>query len=200
MAGGHRLGLGLFSRLLELKTLDEDTTRFYAGGIVLALEALHSKNNIYRDLKPENIFLSPPKPPQRHPQVVVLDFGIAKLTSDFQNAELTKLTATGTVIGTPCYMAPEQLLGQSDIDYRADIWSLGIILSDALTGILPTRESNAANVAHLIHTRRIWPLEHAAPDLPRDVTTLVDRMLTKERDERPELHEIRDTLSRYQVA
>jgi tRNA A-37 threonylcarbamoyl transferase component Bud32 len=75
----------LFSRLLELKTLDEDTTRFYAGCIVLALEALHSKNNIYRDLKPENILLD------KQGYVKVVDFGFAKKVAD----------RTYTTCGTP---------------------------------------------------------------------------------------------------
>ena len=107
----------LFSRLLELKTLDEDTTRFYAGGIVLALEALHGKHNIYRDLKPENILLD------TQGYVKVVDFGFAKKVED----------RTHTTCGTPEYVSPEML--EHDGHGKAtDYWTLGIFIYECLCG------------------------------------------------------------------
>lgn len=135
----------LFSRLLELKTLDEDTTRFYAGGIVLALEALHGKHNIYRDLKPENILLD------TQGYVKVVDFGFAKKVED----------RTHTTCGTPEYVSPEML--EHDGHGKAtDYWTLGIFIYECLCGTTPFAANNYLStydkiLAYAKHGRLRWP-------------------------------------------
>jgi hypothetical protein len=107
----------LFLRLLEEQTLSEESTRFYMGNIVLALEALHAKNNIYRDLKPENILLD------TKGYVKIGDFGFAKKVQD----------RTFTRCGTPEYVSPE-MLGRAGHNKGTDYWSLGIFLYECLHG------------------------------------------------------------------
>jgi len=101
-----------------------------------ALAAAHEKGIVHRDLKPENIFIT-----DRHKDsffVKVIDFGISKFV-DAANLASGKLTKTGVLIGTPWYMSPEQIDGNLDIDHRTDIYALGVILYNALTGRHPLR-------------------------------------------------------------
>ena len=116
------------SRLLELKTLDEDTTRFYAGCIVLGLEALHGKDNIYRDLKPENILLD------AQGYVKIVDFGFAKKVTD----------RTYTTCGTPEYVSPE-MLEHDGHNKATDYWTLGIFIYECLCGTTPFAANNYLN-------------------------------------------------------
>jgi serine/threonine-protein kinase len=164
--------------------------------VVSAVGTAHALGVVHRDLKPENIFLAQSN---GSTQVKILDFGIAKLApSQLEAAQSTELTRTGSLLGTPCYMAPEQVWGERDIDHRADIWSLGMIMYEALSGILPTRADNVGQVMKIITTRAIWPLEQAVPDLPADIAELVNRMLERERDKRPQdLREVRELLANH---
>src|SRR5215510_7676593 len=104
--------------------------------VVSAVGTAHALGIVHRDLKPENIFLS--RGPAGERVVKILDFGIAKLTAlDGEAMRSTGIT-TSTVLGTPAYMAPEQVFGESDLDHRADIWALGLLLYQCLSGVLPT--------------------------------------------------------------
>lgn len=100
-----------------------------------ALQAAHNAGVVHRDLKPDNLFLVLQGGEPRY--IKVLDFGIAKLTGDEESEHLTK---TGEVFGTPAYMAPEQCEGSRDIDHRADIYSLGIIVFEMIAGRTPFYE------------------------------------------------------------
>ena len=135
----------LFSRLLELKTLDEDTTRFYAGCIVLGLEALHGKDNIYRDLKPENILLD------SQGYVKIVDFGFAKKVTD----------RTYTTCGTPEYVSPE-MLEHDGHNKATDYWTLGIFIYECLCGTTPFAANNYLNtydkiLAYAKRGKLKWP-------------------------------------------
>jgi len=99
--------------------------------IIDALSAAHARGIVHRDLKPENIFLARPAGQRLQPKV--LDFGIAKLLQ--RAAE--RLTRDGAVIGSPAYMSPEQLRGDQGVDARADVWALGIVLYEMITGRRP---------------------------------------------------------------
>ncbi|MEI8259602.1 MAG: serine/threonine-protein kinase, partial [Deltaproteobacteria bacterium] len=103
-----------------------------------ALTAAHEKGVIHRDLKPENIFLALVEDDRR--RVKVLDFGISKLSE--AGGALSSLTRTGTVMGTPQYMAPEQAAGSRDQDHRVDIYACGVVLYAVLTGALPYEAEN----------------------------------------------------------
>jgi hypothetical protein len=165
--------------------------------VVSAVGTAHALGIVHRDLKPENIFLA--LDDDGNERVVVLDFGIAKLTAAAGAAsETTGLTETGSLLGTPCFMSPEQVFGEKDIDHRTDIWALGLILYQALSGVLPTLADNVGQVLKIILTRPIWPLEDAVTDIPDDVARLVNRMLTRERRERPcDLREVYRVLAKY---
>jgi len=97
------------------------------------LHAVHEMGLVHRDLKPDNIFLCQ-RPDGTVVDVKVLDFGISKAIDE---QVLPSITKTGSLMGTPHYMAPEQIRGLRDIDRRADVYSLGVILYQALTGALP---------------------------------------------------------------
>jgi serine/threonine protein kinase/HD-like signal output (HDOD) protein len=126
-------GETLAARLHRVRTLDEATAVRIFRQVSSALGAAHDQGMVHRDVKPENIFL------RHHPDypdfVKVLDFGIAKLLGN--NSPVGHHTKTGTVIGTPAYMSPEQCLGESSLDLRSDIYSLGVVLYEALTGRQP---------------------------------------------------------------
>jgi eukaryotic-like serine/threonine-protein kinase len=163
--------------------------------VVSAVSAAHALGIVHRDLKPDNIFIAKG---DGGATTKVLDFGIAKILGSHAAAAATAhATTTGAVLGTPVYMPPEQVFGEKDIDHRADIWSLGMILYETLTGVLPTRADNVGQIIKLILTRDDWRLDEVAPDLPTDVVDLVRRMLSRARERRPPLTEVARVLTRY---
>jgi serine/threonine protein kinase len=164
--------------------------------VVSAVGTAHALGIVHRDLKPENIFLSRDGDDMT---VKVLDFGIAKRTVTKElGPTSTKITESGALLGTPYYMPPEQVFGDKDLDHRADIWSLGLILYRCLSGLLPTEADHIGQVLKIVLTRPLWPLEQAAPSVPEDLAALVNRMLSRKREGRPDdLSEVRDVLARY---
>jgi serine/threonine-protein kinase len=140
-----------------------------------AVEAAHREGVIHRDLKPANIFV---EQIEGCGEVVkVLDFGIAKLTPAADD-ELTNLTETGVFLGTPKYMSPEQC-GGGELDARSDVYSLGIVLYEMLTGELPFN-GTAMAVALQHATTPPRPLHEANPSVPEAVERVVLRALEKE--------------------
>ena len=127
-------GESLSDRLRRETRIDVDAALSISAQIADALNASHEQGIIHRDLKPENIFLCINRGPGRD-FVKVLDFGLAKLTLSDQ--KVTHKTRTGSVMGTPYYMSPEQCEGKIEIDHRADIYSLGVLLFEMLTGKVP---------------------------------------------------------------
>src|SRR5688572_27447613 len=123
-------GQTLGARLREVRQLSLSEAASYLVPAISAVGAAHALGIVHRDLKPENIFLAGCA---GAPAVKVLDFGIAKLTQTGESAA-SGVTATGSLLGTPCYMSPEQAFGERDVDHRADIWSFGVILYEALAG------------------------------------------------------------------
>jgi len=157
-----------------------------------ALEAAHAAGVVHRDLKPDNIFLSATS------GVKVLDFGVAKLTATEGLAARTQaLTGTGAMVGTPYYMSPEQVVSEDDLDGRADIWSLGVVLYEAIAGVRPTEAENVGRVLKRILVADFTSLRERAPELPEDVLALVDRMLVIDRKERPSLSDVRKVLEAH---
>ena len=145
-----------------------------------ALDAAHAKGIVHRDLKPENIFLI-----DRHGDpdyVKVVDFGISKII-DTQEADRS-LTQTGTALGTPYYMAPEQCQGKKDVDHRADIYSLGVILFQSLTAQYPFDDESYPMLVLKICTEPAPQLAAFRSDLPPQVQEILHRMLAKDRHHR----------------
>jgi len=167
--------------------------------VVSAVGTAHALGIVHRDLKPENIFLSRSAAGER--VVKVLDFGIAKLTALDGAAMQSTGSTTGAVLGTPAYMAPEQVFGETDLDHRADVWALGLILYQCLSGVLPTEGDNIGQVLKNVLARPFEPLDQLVPDLPPEIARLVDRMLARERSQRPvSLHEVDALLGRWASA
>jgi serine/threonine protein kinase/WD40 repeat protein len=142
--------------------------------VARALQYAHQHNIIHRDLKPANILMDPSGEP------MVSDFGIAKI---MQTEESTSLTGTGVGIGTPEYMAPEQGMG-GEIDGRADIYSLGIILYEMVTGVKPFTGPTPISVV-IQHISAPLPSPHLkVSDLPEHVEQVICKALAKNRNER----------------
>jgi serine/threonine protein kinase len=138
------------------------------------LAAAHAKGLIHRDVKPGNIWLQ-----AGSGRVKVLDFGLARAADD-----ATPLTQTGTVVGTPAYMAPEQARGEP-VDARCDLFSLGCVLYQMATGELPFRGRNATALLHALAVDRPRPPRQLNPDVPQALSDLVLRLLVKDPAGRP---------------
>ncbi len=147
--------------------------------VCAALGAAAKKGIVHRDLKPENVFLT-----TRHGDadfVKVLDFGISKILDGTGGA-----TKTGELMGTPYYMAPEQVLGDREISHLADVYALGVILFQALSGDVPFDGNTLAQIIMKIATEEAPPLEQRAPIVPPPLSRLVARMLSKDPAARPQ--------------
>ncbi len=142
-----------------------------------AVSIAHRAGIIHRDLKPANIFLAQEGPRRI---VKVLDFGISKVTS----ANEVSATSTQTMLGTPLYMSPEQVRSARDVDGRADIWSLGVVLYEALTGQLPFMSEDASGVIAAIISDPVTPVRQLRPDVPPALEAAIMKALEKDRNRR----------------
>lgn len=174
-------GETLGSKLQRDGSLSLEATCELMLPVISAVGTAHALGVVHRDLKPENIFLAELNG-ARH--VKVLDFGIAKLSGS-DDGEALPLTVTGATLGTPCYMAPEQGFGEPDVDHRADIWSLGAILYECLSGGRPVEGDSLGQVLKRFMTQGITPLEVVVPDLPSPVAALITSMLSRDARNRP---------------
>src|SRR5580693_10618150 len=134
--------------------------------IVEAVAFAHGKGVVHRDLKPENVFLS-----RTEGGVVpkLLDFGISHVVAE----GAARMTATGVALGTPAYMSPEQIKGARNVDVRSDIWALGVMIHEVLSGELPCKGETVAD--HFVQgaTADPTPLAVAAPHVPRAMARIV---------------------------
>jgi serine/threonine-protein kinase len=145
-----------------------------------ALAASHAKGIVHRDLKPENIYLCTRGSDKNFAKI--LDFGIAKLTGD--GGSSSNKTRTGLVIGTPTYMSPEQCEGKGHIDSRSDVYSLGVVMYELLTGRVPFPGEGFGEilVAHL--TREPEPPSKLNPDVTPELEAIVMHAIEKDRNRR----------------
>ncbi len=150
--------------------------------IVAALKEAHAQHIIHRDLKPANVMLIRRSADQDI--VKVLDFGIAKLVNDTMGASVSQ------IMGTPHYASPEQLQVGGRIDGRSDVYSLGVMLYEMLTGKLPFNASSFQDLVRLQLTAPPPPIRHLRPELPVATEQLIDRLLSKAPEQRPQLADL----------
>ncbi|HEY2730574.1 MAG TPA: protein kinase [Polyangia bacterium] len=170
-----------------------DATRAMVIGaqIADALDASHEHGIIHRDLKPENIFLVSRGGTKDF--VKVLDFGLAKLTQTEE--KVSHKTRAGSVMGTPYYMAPEQCEGKTEIDHRADIYSLGVLLFEMLTGKVPFGGDGYGEIIVKHITMPPPSVRSLVPELTPELDLILFRALAKDRTQRFQtMAELRDAL------
>ena len=194
----HEIGYTNGTRFMATEFIDGDTLKQWnrSGSRKLneileiaiqttsALAAAHAAGIIHRDIKPENIMV------RRDGYVKVVDFGLAKLsapssTTSESDAPTRALVNTreGVVMGTASYMSPEQAKG-IDLDARTDLWSLGVVLYEMITGRGPFAGDTAADLISVILQKDPVPLTRHAPDVPAELERIVTKALTKDREER----------------
>ncbi len=140
----------------------------------IGLAEAHARGIVHRDIKPANLYLCKEA---SGPIVKVMDFGVSKLLAGHGEIDLT---TTDTAVGTPNYMAPEQLLSSRAIDHRADVWALGVVLYRMLCGAFPFSGATPTALAIAIATEPPVPILSVAPSLPPDVAAAVMRALEKD--------------------
>jgi serine/threonine protein kinase len=150
-----------------------------ARQVASALGAAHAASIVHRDLKPDNVMLV--TQPDGTERVKVLDFGIARVTLSEPQRDATHLTKVGAVMGTVAYMSPEQALGE-EVDERTDLYALGVILHEMITGRAPFDADTAAQILAKQITETPPPLP---PGTPAALGALVAELLRKTRIERP---------------
>jgi len=140
--------------------------------VVEAVAFAHGKGVVHRDLKPENVFLA-----RTESGVVpkLLDFGLSHVVSE----GAARMTATGVAMGTPAYMSPEQIKGARDVDVRTDIWALGVMIHEVLSGDLPFKGETVADQFVQVATSDPTPLAVAAPHAPSAMARIVAKCLRR---------------------
>jgi serine/threonine protein kinase/Tol biopolymer transport system component len=195
----HEIGTQPDNHFIVTEFIDGETLRQHmvhtrltlSGAVDIALQvasalaSAHAAGIVHRDVKPENIML------RRDGIVKVLDFGLAKLTERWRAAEVDHDAATkamvqtepGVVMGTTAYMSPEQARGL-EVDTRTDVWSLGVVLYEMISGQEPFKSETASDTSAAILKSEPRALSQLVPDLPAELERIVRKALQKDREER----------------
>jgi len=184
-------GETLEQRLVNVRMLDAASAARVVAQVAAAVGAGHEHGMVHRDLKPANIFL------RNHPDypdfVKVLDFGIAKLVTSDRNVQ--HHTEMGALIGTPAYMSPEQCLGDTHLDHRSDIYSLGVVLYQMVTGRLPFTAETAGRLIMSHVQEPPPPPQTINPAISAAMSAIILRAMAKKPDQRfASMRELRDAI------
>jgi serine/threonine-protein kinase len=172
------VGVDLQTRLAERGPADVAEVVSWLRQACLALAEAHRRSIVHRDLKPANLFLAETTEGVR---IKILDFGISK----HDLGEATALTASRALVGTPIYMSPEQACAAKGVDGRSDLWSLGVIGYELLTGIAPFRRDSLAATLAAILKEEPPELRSLRPDVPADLAAILRRCVAKDPEARP---------------
>ena len=191
----HVPGGSLKERISQDGALDVDSAIGMALQITYALEAAHGRGVIHRDIKPHNVLLTSAG------DAKVADFGIARA------AAYTSISQTSLVLGTASYMSPEQALGEP-VDPRSDLYSLGVVLYEMLTGELPFTADNPVAVSMKHVNEPLRPPQEVNPEIPQDLDAIVTKLLSKKAEDRyagatelaEDLRRVRDGLPPLAIA
>ena len=154
------------------------TTRDAAGYVLEACDAIaeaHALGIVHRDLKPANLFLA--NRPSGKPIIKVLDFGISKLPASEKDRVVTNAT---TIMGSPSYMSPEQLVASASVDARSDIWSLGVVLYEMVSASLPFHAESMPELVGVI----LQQPPRSFGNVPPEMRVIIERCLQKNREQR----------------
>ncbi len=163
--------------------IDPELAAYIACQLLSGLSAAHAAGVVHRDLKPENVFLT--ESGTLLPGVKILDFGISRaIGGEADVIDGTRLTQDGSVLGTPEYMSPEQARGEERIDHRSDLYSVGVMLFECLTGVVPFRGVNYNSVLHRIVTDPAPSPREIRPEVPPALERLILRALSKHAEDR----------------
>tara|TARA_R110002096_G_scaffold44524_10_gene119913 strand:- start:6156 stop:7982 length:1827 start_codon:yes stop_codon:yes gene_type:complete len=184
-------GQTLLDRLMLEGRTDLASTIRIGTQVAAALAAAHDKGIVHRDLKPENIYVC--NHPDYPDYVKVFDFGIAKLIE--KSPADTHQTRAGYVLGTPLYMSPEQCTGEESLDHRSDVYSLGIVLYQMITGVVPFNAPTMAGIVKGHISEQPTPPRMHNNSIPPELEELILLALAKDPDDRiPDMRTMRSML------
>jgi serine/threonine-protein kinase len=165
------------AKLITRGPIPVTTACSIASQLLEGLAAIHARGVVHRDIKPSNVILQPQK--DGTVMVRLMDFGIGKITA--QSPDVTGITRQGDIIGTPCYMPPEQLMGQN-VDWRVDLYAVGVVLYEMLSGVLPYDAKSIAEVVAAVLRDDMPNIRTVRPEVPVQLEEVISKATAKDQN------------------